>query len=327
MSSLSWRTRRATLVLSIGAAALLAGACSNSGTSNPPASGGSTLPKTLVFSPLSLQPPALKGLSEGVKGYAGSKGWDVIVQDPNFDATKQAQGLNEVLSSGRAGAAWVIAVSPASMAPVLKTAQEKGIPILVNGRPDEYGFSGPQPGITFDYIDYAAAGKSLGEQLGKCMTAKLGGKGSVLFFAGAPGSAGKEEFEKGAQDGLKAAAPEATIVQTLVATDRPGAQTAVGTVLQGKPDLAAVMASNDEGTLGALGAFAAAGKTLTCVTDFGGNDEVLGLVQSGKIYASVALQFQADMTQSFDTLVKMQADPKKNGDVLVVPAKVVTGNG
>ena len=104
------------------------------------------------------RPPALKGLSEGVKGYAGSKGWEVIVQDPNFDPTKQAQQLNEVLDSGRAGAAWVIAVAPESMGDVLKTAQSKGIPILVNGKPDEYGFDGPQPGITFDYIDYAAGG-------------------------------------------------------------------------------------------------------------------------------------------------------------------------
>jgi ABC-type sugar transport system substrate-binding protein len=328
MSSLSWRTRRAALILSIGVAALVASACSsNSGTSNPPASGGSTLPKTLVFSPLSLAPPALKGLSEGVKGYAGSKGWDVIVQDPNFDPTKQTQQLNEVLSSGRAGAAWVIAAAPASMGPVLKAAQDKGIPILVNGRPDEYGFSGPQPGITFDYIDYVAGGKALGEQLGKCVNAKMGGKGSVLFAASAEGQAGKKEFDTAAQEALKATAPGATVVQAITATDRAGAQTAVGSVLQGKPDLAAVMASNDEGALGALGAYAAAGKTLTCLTDFGGNDEVLGLVQSGKIYASVALQFQADMTQSFDTLVKMQADPKKNGDVLVVPQKVVTGNG
>jgi hypothetical protein len=45
------------------------------------------------------------------------------------------------------------------------------------------------------------------------------------------------------------------------------------------------------------------------------------------MYASVALQFQADMTQSFDTLVKMQSDPKANGLVLVVPQKVITATG
>jgi hypothetical protein len=33
------------------------------------------------------------------------------------------------------------------------------------------------------------------------------------------------------------------------------------------------------------------------------------------------------MTQSFDTLVQMQSDPKANGQVLVVPQKVVTAGG
>jgi ABC-type sugar transport system substrate-binding protein len=280
-----------------------------------------------VFSPLSLAPPALKGLSEGVKGYAGSKGWTVLVQDPNFDASKQTQQLNEVLSAGRAGAAWVIAVAPSSMGQIIKLAQSKGIPILVNGRPDEYGYAGPQPGITFDYIDYAAGGKALGEQLGTCINEKLGGTAKVITAPGAVGQAGKKEFDDATVAALKATAPGATIVQTVIAKDRNQSQTDIGAALQGKPDVTAVMSANDEGTLGALGAFAAAGKKLPCVADFGGNDEVLKDVQSGKIYASVALQFQADMTQSFDTLVQMQSSPKANGQVLVVPQKIVTANG
>ena len=115
MSSATRRSRRTVSALAAGSVALLA-ACgsSTSGTSSSSAAAGASsgsaaaadLPKTLVFSPLSLAPPALKGLSEGVKGYAGSKGWQVLVQDPNFDATKQTQQLNEVLDSGRAGAAW-----------------------------------------------------------------------------------------------------------------------------------------------------------------------------------------------------------------------------
>jgi ABC-type sugar transport system substrate-binding protein len=326
VSSHHARTPRA--IVAFGATLLMLASCSHASDSGGSAPAESkALPKTLVFSPLSLAPPALKGLSEGVKGYAGSKGWDVIIQDPNFDATKQAQQLNEVISSGRAGAAWIIAVAPTSMAPIITTAQSKGIPLLVNGRPDEYGFAGPQPGITFDYIDYTVGGKSLGEQLGKCINDKMGGKADVLAAQSSEGQAGKKEFEDAAAAALKATAPGATIVQTIIAKDRAGSQTDVGNVLQGKPNLSAVMASNDEGALGALGAFAAAGKTPQCVTDFGGNDEVLKGVQEGKIYASVALQFQADMTQSFDTLVAMQADPKANGQVLTVPQKVVTAEG
>jgi ABC-type sugar transport system substrate-binding protein len=320
------RPRR--VMVASGATLLMLASCS-SGTESGGSATGETkdLPKTLVFSPLSLAPPALKGLSEGVKGYAGGKGWQVIVQDPNFDASKQTQQLNEVIGSGRAGAAWIIAVAPKSMTPIIKTAQSKGIPLLVNGRPDEYGFSGPQPGITFDYIDYAAGGKSLGEQLGNCINEKMGGKADVLAAQSSEGQAGKKEFEEAAAAALKATAPGATIVQTVVAKDRAGSQTDVGNVLQGKPGLSAVMASNDEGALGAIGAFAAAGKTPQCVTDFGGNEEVLKSVQEGKIYASVALQFQADMTQSFDTLVAMQANPTANGQVITVPQKVVTAKG
>jgi ribose transport system substrate-binding protein len=310
-------------------ALLLLASCSHASDSGGSATGATpaALPKTLVFSPLSLAPPALKGLSEGVKGYAGSKGWEVIVQDPNFDSSTQTQQLTEVLSSGRAGAGWIIAVAPPAILPIIRTAQSKGIPLLVNGRPDEYGFAGPQPGITFDYVDYAAGGKALGEQLGTCINSKMGGKADVLAAQSSEGQAGKKEFETAAAAALKATAPGATVVQNVVAKDRAGSQTDIGNVLQGKPGLAAVMASNDEGALGAIGAFAAAGRTPRCVTDFGGNDEVLRDVQGGRIYASVALQFQADMTQSFDTLVKMQADPKANGEVLIVPQKVVTAKG
>jgi ABC-type sugar transport system substrate-binding protein len=323
VSSHHVRPRGATVAF--GAALLMLAACSHASDSGGSTTGApGALPKTLVFSPLSLAPPALKGLSEGVKGYASGKGWEVIVQDPNFDPSKQTQQLNEVLSSGRAGAGWIIAVAPPSMTPIIKTAQSKGIPLLVNGRPDEYGFSGPQPGITFDYIDYTAGGKALGEQLGACVNEKMGGKADVLAAQSSEGQAGKKEFEQAAAAALKATAPGANIVQNVVAKDRAGSQTDIGNVLQGKPNLAAVMASNDEGALGAIGAFAAAGRAPKCVTDFGGNDEVLKDVQAGTIYASVALQFQADMTQSFDTLVKMQANPKANGEVLIVPQKVVT---
>jgi ABC-type sugar transport system substrate-binding protein len=324
----SHHVRAPRAIVAFGAALLLLASCSHASESGGSTTGGSAaLPKTLVFSPLSLAPPALKGLSEGVKGYAGSKGWEVIIQDPNFDPSKQTQQLNEVLSSGRAGAGWILAVAPPSMLPIIKTAQSKSIPLLVNGRPDEYGFSGPQPGVTFDYVDYAAGGKALGEQLGNCINEKMGGTAEVLAAQSSEGQAGKKEFEDAAAAALKATAPKASIVQAVVAKDRAGSQTDVGNVLQGKPNLAAVMASNDEGALGAIGAFAAAGRTPKCVTDFGGNDEVLKSVESGKIYASVALQFQADMAQSFDTLVAMQADPKANGQVLIVPQKVVTAKG
>jgi ABC-type sugar transport system substrate-binding protein len=322
---------RAISALAVGVAPLVLVACGSSNndassdnSSSTTSAAGSSLPKTIVFSPLSLQPPALKGLADGIQAYAPSQGWDVIVQDPNFDATTQVQQLSEVIESGRAGAAWVIANDPASFGDMLKTAQSKGVPILVNGKPEEYGYDGAQPGITFDYIDYDAAGKALGEQLGQCINEKAGGKGEVFFGESAPGQAGKAEFEKAAKDALAATAPGASIVQEIVVKDRASGQTDIGNALQGHPNVVGIMSSTDESALGAQGAFDAAGKTLTCNVDFGGNDEVLADVKAGTIYASVALQFQDDMTQSFDTLVKMQADPTAAGPILTVPQKIIT---
>ena len=149
----------------------------------------------------------MKGLSEGVKGYGASKGYEVIVQDPDLDPQKQVTDLKSVVESGRAGGAWVIAVQPAALSDLVKTAQEKKVPLLLNGVPEDYGLSGMQAGITFDRIDYEAQGKAKGENLGKCVTEKLGGKAKVIWMTSAAGTAGKAEMEKAEKDALAAAAP------------------------------------------------------------------------------------------------------------------------
>jgi len=309
-------------------------ACSSSGTSAAggtstggaaAASSSGTLPKTLVFSPLSLQIPALKGLATGVQAYGKVKGWTIQLQDPAYNATTQQTDLNTVINSGVAGALWIIAVNPSSLGSTLKTAQGKGIPALTNGVPSDYGFSGLQPGIAFDVINYQQVGTALGQQLGACINKKLGGTAQVLFSRSPVGTAGKADIENSAVAALKATAPKATIVSNLDESAQATAQTDVGNALQGHPGINAVMATNDEGTLGAQGAFAAAGKSLPCLTGFGGgNAQVLSGVKSGSIYAVVQLQFTADMIQSFNTLAAMQADPKKVGPQLHVPQKILT---
>ncbi|MET9084898.1 sugar ABC transporter substrate-binding protein [Streptomyces sp. NPDC004237] len=303
----------------------LVAACGG-GTQPAGASGsaGGDAKKTIAFSPLALKIPAMKGLSEGVQKYGSAKGYKILVQDPNLDPQAQVTDLQSVIESGRAAGAWVIAVQPSALKDLVKTAQKKHIPLLLNGAPEDYGLSGMQAGVTFDEIDYTALGKAKGEALGRCVNEKLGGKAKVIWMTAAAGSAGKAETEKAEKAALKATAPGAEIVTEIVGNDRAKAQTDVGNALQGNPKADAVLAPNDESTLGAVGAFAAAGKKLSCVAESGGNDEVLKDVKAGKIYASVSLQFQADMAQSFDKLTAMIADPTKTGEQLTVPQKVIT---
>ncbi|MBI4944368.1 MAG: sugar ABC transporter substrate-binding protein [Actinobacteria bacterium] len=322
------RRRNVLAALAAGSVAVLA-ACGSGSTQPADGGAGSSASsaaagsKTIVFSPLGLQIPAMKNLSEGVKGYGASKGYEVLVQDPGLNPTKQVTDLQSVIESGRAAGAWSIAVAPASMKDLVAKAQEKKVPIILNGVPADYGLSGLVPGVSFSTIDYTAQGTAMGTELGTCINEKLGGKAEVLFVESGPGTAGKQEQETAVKAALTATAPGAKIVATTVVGDRAKSQTDIGNALQGNPGVKAVMGQNDEGALGALGAFAAAGKELTCLTETGGNDEVLQAVKDGKIYASVALQFGQDMTQSVDTLIAMIEDPTKTGVQLTVPQKII----
>jgi ribose transport system substrate-binding protein len=321
----SKRSKAALAALAVGSLMTLA-ACGSDGTQSAAGSdsgSGSDSSKTLVFSPLALKIPAMKQLSEGIQGYGKSQGYDVVVQDPNLDPQKQVTDLQTAIESGKADAAWAIMVAPEAAKSLIPLAQKKGVPMVVNGTPEAYGLDGMQPGISFATIDYAAEGQAAGTELGNCINEKLDGKADVLFEESAPGTAGKEEYEAAVKKYLAQTAPDAKIVAKTQVSDRQAAQTDVGNALQGNPDVTAVFGQNDEGALGAIGAFKAAGKELPCVTETGGNDEALAAVKSGDIYAVIALQFADDMTQNVNTLTKMLKDPTAEGEQLVTPQKVV----
>ena len=290
--------------------------------SEAPAGGG-----TIVFSPLGLQIPAMQGLAEGVKGYSASKGYEVTVQDPKLDPAKQVTDLQAVIESGAVDGAWAISIAPPSMTALVQVALDKGVPLILNGTPQEYGQDGLVPGLSFSTIDYVAQGTAAGEELANCINERYDGKAEVLFAESAPGTAGKKDLEDAVKAALAAGAPDAEIVTTITVSDRTAAQTDVGAALQGNPDVTAVYGQNDEGALGTIGAFKAAGKDLPCITEAGGNDEVLAAVESGEIYASVHLLFEADLAQSVDTLIKMIEDPTATGVQLTVPQEVVKAEG
>jgi len=313
---------RAGVIAVVGACVLPLAAC---GTSAPASSGGKH-PKTIVFSVPSLQVAAMKQMATGVEAHVKPDGWKVIPQDGNMDGQEQAKQLSTVVSSGTAGALWIIAISPSSLKQVLRDAQAKGIPVVTNGAPKDYGFDGLQAGITFSTIDYSKYGENVGKTLGACINDKLGGNAQVVWGKPVVGASGKEEMEKAEKAALLAEAPNAKIVSEVDSSTIQAAQTDVGNALQGHPGANAVMASVDEVALGAVSAFASAGKDLPCAVSAGGGPEAQAAVKSGKMSGTVALQFQDDVDQSFDALVAMRSDTKKTGKQLYVPQQVVAAD-
>ena len=251
-------------------------------------------------------------------------GYDVLVLDPKFDAPTQADQLTQVITTGRVKAAWVISVNPGSMKSVIEAAQAAGAALVMNGEPKDYGFDGMVPGVTFAKIDYTAFGGKTGEMGAQCANEKLGGAGKALLVLQKEGTAGKADIDAAMQAQFAAGSPGSSVVATIITSERAESLDKVAQVLQAHPDINVVMTAHDEGALGALGAFEAAGLEMPCLIDAGGNDEVLGKVAEGKIYASVALNFKGDLMQTFDSIAIMLKDPAAPGMQTAVPLDVKT---
>lgn len=314
------------------AAVLLLASLTSCGSTAPvtrSAAGGAPQvgPVTIGFSPPNQSAQLLIHLGEGLQAYAASKGAKVIVADPNNDPTTQVQQLTTWIQLGQVQAIWAIALNASALRPVFDKARAKGVAVLATGHPSDYGQSAPGTGVSYSFIDYRAYGRSVGEQLGKCANERLDGRAQAVFMKNSPGQVGLAEYEAGIREGLAATSPGSKIAATLDnRNDRLKSQQGALSAIQANAGINAVAGSNDEGSLGALGALTQAGKdpTRTCVIGAGGNRESLAGVQSGTLYAVAALQFEADLAQNVDQMLKMVADPKAVGIQLTTPIKTVT---
>jgi ribose transport system substrate-binding protein len=180
------------------------------------------------------------------------------------------------------------------------------------------------PGITFANLDHAAFGGGAGTLAGQCANDVLGGTGKALIIQQKEGTSGKAEIDTAIVENLAAAAPGVEVVATIITTERGESLTKVSQVLQANPDINVVVSAHDEGGLGALGAFEAAGKEIPCLVDMGGNAEVLAAVESGAMYGAVALNFEGDLMQTFDAIKTMLADPSALGRQQTIPLTIKT---
>lgn len=329
----SRRSRRpllaaAALAVTVGLG--LAG-CSASSPADPTsgsagATGSASKSLRIGFSPFTMQVPALKGLADGLTAAATAQGDKVLTADPKGDPSTQLQQLQQWVQLGQVDAIWVIPSAAKTVAPVLSQATGKGIVVIASGIPSDYGFSGKQPGITFTNVDNADYGTKLGTLTAECIGKNLGGNGKVIFLQSPTGaqstSAINEQFKKT----LAAKSPNTKIVNQQDAGDRLKSQQIISSALQGAPDANTVVGTDDESTLGGLDAFTQAGKdaSKTCVVGAGGNTEAQAAVKSGKIYADLAFDFQADLMQNLKQLHTLAANPSAKGTQLTTPITVIT---
>ena len=320
------RTAGRRALFAVGAAATLGLVLVGCGSSPAPrgspksASPAST---TIGFSPPNQSSPALVALATSLTAYAATKGARARVIDPNNASTTQVQQLMSMIDLGEVRAIWAMAINPENMAPVIAAAEAHDVGLLDTGTPQDYGAKAPGPGLSYSIVDYTKFGGEIGRALGRCINQRLGGKGEVLYVANPAGSTGKTQEDAAFMAALKQTSPGASIVATTTsANDRLTAQENSLSAIQGHPGIDGVAGVTDEGSLGALTALKLAGKTPTstaCAVGAGGSPEAISDVNKHLEYAYVVINFQADLEQNVNELLRMASNPTATGTQLYTP--------
>ncbi len=192
--------------------------------------------------------------SEGF--YSDKDGFEMVLQDAQEDVIRQQDLVNTFIAQG-VDALIVVPVDTSAMDPIVKAAEEAGIPLcFVNRNP--YG------GKTLPQNVYYVGSKEIiaGQQQMNAMGELLGGKGGVGILMGKLDNEGALKRTEGNESVIKEKYPDIKILaketgnwqrdQGMTLTENW--LTAYGNELNG------ILANNDEMALGAIEALKAAGR-------------------------------------------------------------------
>ena len=320
------RPLAAALTLAVGISLT---ACSGGGTAAPSESGAAASEDGALrigFSPFSMQIPAFIGLAEGLTHAAEESGDTVITADAKGDPSTQLQQIQQWVELDQVDAIWVIPQSAEAITSAIDDALAKGIVVVASGVPEDYGMEEGAAGISFSNVDNVAYGTQIGELSAQCITERLDGKAEIIFMQSPSGAQSTAEINDSIKAAVAEGAPDAEFVNEQDAADRLGSAQIVSSALQAAPNANAVIATDDESSLGALDAFKAAGKNPSefCLVGAGGNEEAVAAVDSGELYAEVAFDFVGDLGQNLEELHTLAADPSAPGQQLTIPIQTFT---
>lgn len=262
---------RKTAALSVGLALVLTATACNRGEAS--AEGGKA---TMAIS--TLNNPFFVDVRDGAQEEATKAGIELTVVDAQNDSATQANQLATAATDGSVGVI-VNAVDSDAASAALAPVVSAELPIIAVDRS-----VGDTKVASFVASDNVAGG----EQAAKAMAEKLGGKGKIIILEGVPGASSTNERGEGFTKGL-AAFPDIEVVSSQPANyDRAKALDVATNLLQGNPEVAGVLAMNDEMALGAIQALGdKAGKSVS-VVGFDGTEDGFTAVEKGTLLATIA---------------------------------------
>jgi ribose transport system substrate-binding protein len=257
---------------------------------------------TIGYSAMDMGNPFFEIIKENLEREAAAAGFDLIVEDAGTDVKAQAEHL-EAFIAKRVAAIVLNPVDSISAGPIIKKANEQGIPVFtcdtqcVAEGIEIAGHVG---------TDNFGGGKLAGE----AMVEILGESGGKVFIVDYKAESCVLRVE-GFLEVIKAhnKGRERGVIEIVGQQDGGGNQTlgfsAASAAIQANPDLAGLFAINDPSGIGAYTALEQAGKTeQVTIVAFDGEKQGKQAIKDGKFFAD-PIQFPDQMgIQTIEKIVK-----------------------
>jgi ribose transport system substrate-binding protein len=239
------------------------------------------------FSQATMNHPWRVAMVDGNKKYAAEHCPDInlVVTDGQNQATKQVSDVESLMARGIK----VLIISPLqaqALTPIVKQAMDAKIPVVTLDREVN----------TKVTCQIGAENKPIGEDAGKFIVEKLGGKGNIIEIQGTAGASATIDRHNGFRDSLKDAPNIKVIADQYCDYLREPAVKFVEDMLQrfGSGQIQAIYAHNDEMALGAAKAVADAGRSKEIIIiGIDGENSAFEAVKDGKLAATFIYPFCA----------------------------------
>jgi len=210
---------------------------------------------------------------------------DLIVTDGQNSATKQVSDVESLMTRGIK----VLIISPLqaqALTPIVKQVMEAKIPVVTLDREVNTNVT----------CRIGAENKPIGENAGKLIAEKLGGKGNIIEIQGTAGASATIDRHTGFRDSLRDAPEIKVVADQYCDYLREPAVKFVEDMLQrfGPGQIQAIYAHNDEMALGAAKAVADAGRTKEIIiVGIDGENSAFQAIKDGKLAATFIYPFCA----------------------------------
>lgn len=235
------------------------------------------------YSPQSMEYSYFQDVVKGMNDEITASGKDVelIVKDPQMDASEQVTGVEELVAAG-ATSVIVCSVDLAAMPSIVEYVKgEKNLTLISHISP----FDGADCYVSLEDYQF---GKIGGDALGKYITANMNGEAKIAILHSKTVGENLVQRYQGYVDGIKENAPNVEIVAEASGYEEAMAMEALEAILSENPDINIVVTNNDPSALGAYAALESAGMTdkvkICCI---GSEQRVLEYIRDGKILYSV----------------------------------------